>query len=563
MQEIELVEHKLIFKRKIWSDDDLFLARCLWFSIEDGVITADLAVTLQTAVKAFLEQAFPAFMTQPTHAESKKALSKDVAKVYKALRIKYETEVAPRIPYWNILRKHQKNVLISIYNRRFNLLGMQMRTGKTVTSASHSIAVSARRTVILCFSIGKWNWVKDMTSTRWNKDKTSFDQFDFTVLDAAKSKCYYAFNERFVICNYESARKYLKYLISNGQRVTDHIIIDECQKTKNVHSNTFKVVQELIDACPNARVTLMSGTYVMNRLDDVFAYKKLVKNPLGEKKADFDNRFLLKSGSRQKVVGAKDTDLLSACMSNLAIRVLFADCSDMPKQMHYQLNFPIGEWREKYDEAVHKAIHDMGKRVSSSWIHSVNNVMAQSKVSGTIEHAMNAVDEGNKVVIFTSYDEPLNMIEKILIEAQMKYVRVDGNVTDAKDKMDLATKFQEDLECMIFIGNLAACGHTIPLHNASIMYMLNQPLTPKAIEQATARMENLDKKEGITIYYPTAIGEGSEITVDMKLTELNAGKLLDIDAVVDGGKDINNLGNLSEMLFESMISQYGNNVTTE
>lgn len=558
MTDITLEGSLLKFHKTVWHDDDIFLAKCLWFThnIEKSLIICDLTVTLKTAVAAFMNQAYPAFMCQDIYKEDRDRVNKDIGKVYKALRKQYESEVAPRIPYWNKLFKHQKNVLTSIYHRRVNLLGMQMRTGKSISASSHSKAIGAKRTVILCFTIGKWNWVKDLTGSRWNaKDNEAFDQFDFTVLDAVQRKCSYAFNERFVICNYESAANYMKYLITNGQRVTDHIIIDECQRVKSVNSGLHKAVAELISSCPNARITLMSGTYLMNRVDDAFSYLRLTGNPLGEKKSDFDRRFLVKSGSRNK--GAQDTGFLAACMSNFAIRVLFADCVDVPKKQHFQLHFPIGEWREKYDEAVHKAIHDQGKRVSNSWIHSVNNVMAQSKVPGTMEHALQAIEEGNKVVIFTSYNEPLNMLSALLGEAKVNYVRIDGNVLDAKDKMDLATKFQEDPECMCCIANIAAAGHTVPLHASSIMYVLNQTLTPKAIEQAVARLENLEKKEPITIYYPTAIGEGDEITVDMKLTELNAGKLFDIDAVVDGGKDINNLGNISEMVFESMRQQYG------
>jgi SNF2 family DNA or RNA helicase len=184
--------------------------------------------------------------------------------------------------------------------------------------------------------------------------------------------------------------------------------------------------------------------------------------------------------------------------------------------------------------------------------------MAQSKVSGTIEQALQLVDEGSKVVIFTSYNEPLNMMSRALTEREIGFVRVDGNVVDAKEKMVLATRFQQDPECMVFIANIKAAGHTIPLHVSSVIFILNQTLTPKEIEQAIARLEHIDKKDPITIYYPTCLGESNEETVDMRLTSLNAGKLLDIDAVVDGGKDINNLENISEMLFESMKKEYEN-----
>lgn len=560
-QDITLYNNTLIFYRKIWHPDDIFLAQCLWFAedIEASTFTADLTVTLPTAVKAFLEQAFPAFMCQPLHAEAKEQLSKDIAKIYKQIRADYIKNVVPLIPYWGLLRKHQKTADIQMFHRRVNLLGAQMRTGKSIMALTHSLATKRKRTVILCYNIGKQNWVNDMTRKFWNKEKEVFDPFDFTVLDASKRKIAYAWRERYVIVNYESAAKYMKYLIEGGGTKTDHIIFDEVQRVKNSNSGLGKMAQELMDALPEARVTMMSGTYIMNRPDDVFSYLRLAKHPLGKSKADFDRRYLVQQtdGRHTKTVGAKDANKLAAHMSNFAIRILFSDCSDMPPKQHVQLFYGIGEWRELYNEAVRKAIEDHGKNVSNSWIHSVNNVMAQAKVPGTMEHILQIVDEGNKVVLFTSYEEPLSMLEKALKEEKVKYVRVDGKVLDASEKMRRATQFQEDDDTMVFIGNLTAAGHTIPLHKANIIIMLNQPLTPKAMEQGVARVEHMDKKDTVTVYYPTCVGEKGEITVDEKLVELNAGKLLDIDAVVDGGKDINNIENMSEVLFESLLQQYG------
>ena len=76
MQDITLSGNKLIFYRKVWHPDDIFLAQCLWFeeNIEESTFTADLTVTLPTAVKAFLEHAYPAFFHQPVHAAAKEQL---------------------------------------------------------------------------------------------------------------------------------------------------------------------------------------------------------------------------------------------------------------------------------------------------------------------------------------------------------------------------------------------------------------------------------------------------------------------------------------------------------
>ncbi len=561
MQDIQLVDNKLIFHRKIWHADDIFLAQCLWFheDVEASTFTADLTVTLPTAVKAFLEHAFPAFFHQPVHAAAKEQLSKDVAKVYKQLRKKYEAEVAPRIPYWDKTYKHQKQALIWMRNRRATLLSFQMRLGKTVTSASFSFACQSRRTVVVAFDIGKWGWVKDCVDKKWNVPDKVLNEFNFTILDSAKRKIAYAWSEKFVIINYEAMPKYLDYLKESQGVVTDLIIFDECQKLTNTATRNWKLAKELVDSCPDARILPMSGTPIKNRVDDAFALFKLVGHPLGKSKAEFDRRFLVRStaGRFTKTIGGQNLDFLSACMSNFMIRKTLAEVSDLPDKAHIKLFFPFGEWREKYLEAVQLALENRGVHVNASFIHSILNVTAQAKVPGMMEHLEQLVDAGEKVIIFTWYTEPLNMIEKALKELGIKGVRIDGSI-DGKEKAARANAFQDDPDIMVCYANGKSAGHSINLSAASVIYVLNQPLSPKDLEQCLFRADHVEKKEKITIYYPIAIGEDSdEITVDIKMDQLNQEKFADIDQTIDGGVATVAMDSAIEQLFTSMKDTYG------
>src|SRR5207249_2276476 len=127
-------------------------------------------------------------------------------------------------------------------------------------------------------------------------------------------------------------------------------------------------------------------------------------------------------------------------------RKTLAEVSDLPAKQHVKLFFPFGEWREKYMEAVRLALENRGVHVNASFIHSVLNVTAQAKVAGTMEHVEQLVDNGDKVIIFTWYNEPLNMMEKALNELGIKHVRIDGSI-DGREKASRAVKFQEDKEC--------------------------------------------------------------------------------------------------------------------
>ena len=931
MYDIDIVGDKLLMKKGIWDESELFLASCLWwdYNPSTGMITADLNSTLKKSVKEFLNMAYPTFMNNITYQSERNALSKDLKTVYSGIESKVSAIASTKVPYWNKMYQHQREATIAMYARRVTFLAFQQRVGKSLTMMSHSLATSRRRTVIVCMDVGKWNYMKDMTSKIWNDPVEAFSPYDFTILDSQKRKCVQAFHEKYVIVNYEAMPKYMDYIVDGTGTLTDHIVFDECfaydtlittdkgvlpigyivdnkvnckalsvnyetgglefkeisaymsnplnkeivlvktsdgctfactndhkifvhgkgyvkakdlqegtdmlysmrscghkdckgqknhevlqsemfakmddrehglpvktfgfkegsvstssgnselpvvqcgvceekvfeekillnsmfcemedvsagsfrlyedegvereyvasikkyvcgessskreykgtddikqsnersdsdrenssviqgedisierrewisnkttitsavvngttyrvrhrdssseasisksseslqgrlsdtgkedsdrsrrnlsqdeamevsgqekdrgpsvvrvvsvevleqgsgreskwlcgknkvyditvddnhnyfangilvsncQAIKNTTSARHRLADKLIDACPDARITLMSGTPVMNRLDDMFAYFKLSRHPLGANRKKFDDMFIRRSSGRySKVIGSKDSAKLFSMSSNFMIRKRLDECSDIPAKSHVKMYYPIGDWKEQYMTAVHEAIMNKGSKVRESSIHSINNIMAQAKIPGTFDFIKQLVDQDEKVVVFTSYSEPLNKMEQLLVENKIKYVRIDGSI-DGKEKVSRAFAFNEDPEIMVAICNMKAAGHSINLSAASYINVINYPLSPMELDQAIFRTDTVDKKNKTTVYYSTCVGDDGENTVDMRLADLNESKVQDINNFVDKGKDVDDILNATDAIYSEILKQYGN-----
>jgi SNF2 family DNA or RNA helicase len=569
MNDIRLEGTILLCYQKVWPTEVLEVAKFLWMTIDPqtNVISINLPMTYKKGVIAFLRHAYPTFMRSPQHKADRAALQQDLQQAYNSIYLDFEQHQAPLIPYWDHvydevhdtytpLFQHQKEAIVAMYHRKNNFLAYEMRTGKTITSMSNALASRSRRTVIVCYDVGKFSFMKDLCSKRWNKHIQSFDPFEFTVLCSARRRTIHAFNEKYVIVNYEAVTKYLDALIHSGTKATDHIIFDEAQKVKSTSTATHRICRQLIEECPDARLTMMTGTPVMNRIDDLFAYFKMSKHPLGESRAHFEKLFIIRNNNQRssKVTGVRQADLLSDILGNFMLRKRLDECVDVPKKAHVKLYYPLGEYEQAYDDAVRAALITEGK-VNESNFSSLTSLMAQAKCPGTIEQIKLLVDQGEKVVVFTSYSKPLDILSEAMRSEKIGYVRVDGKI-DGAEKVARAEKFNTDPECKVFLGQMRAAGHSISLYAANHTIILNQPLTASDIKQCLFRDVTMTKQQASTVYYAICTRDDGEATIDEVVLDLNISKYEDANDVIDRGEAMTSIENAAEVVYRAMMEQY-------
>ena len=82
------------------------------------------------------------------------------------------------------------------------------------------------------------------------------------------------------------------------------------------------------------------------------------------------------------------------------------------------------------------------------------------ELGGLLDRLM--VDQDRKIVLFTEWTTMLNLIEPLLEDRHLNFVRLDGSVPQKK-RQELIHRFQHDPDCMLFLTtNAGATGAESP-----------------------------------------------------------------------------------------------------
>ena len=425
------------------------------------------------------------------------------------------------------------------FYRQFNFYALDMGLGKSLVSASLSRLHNCSRTVILSPAAVKWNWLRDLT-------KFGFNDLYFSIIDSRRSRSIKALLERFVIINYDILGNNIENIVRGGP--IDHFILDESHFLKNVSSIRFKATKKLIAMFPHARVTFLSGTPVKNRVDDVFAYMKLIGHPLGENYKRFIEEYTIKTTIRghNKVTGGKNLNELYVKMSNFMIRKLKEDCLDLPEKIYFNYKYSLDDYRDQYDKVI-KELSEM-KEISSLTgnLHSLNKITSTAKIPGIIELAEEIIEQGRKVVIFCGYTDP---IEKLCDHFKNRCVKITGSV-DSFTRDQNVQRFHNDEGCEVIVLNMIAGGVGINLANAQDVIFCNMPFTPSELYQATDRLHRIGQKSSVNVHYTFC-----EDSIDDYIYEIIQDKEKDINALIDRGKEVMMKDDFVEVLMSKLLKR--------
>jgi hypothetical protein len=157
---------------------------------------------------------------------------------------------------------------------------------------------------------------------------------------------------------------------------------------------------------------------------------------------------------------------------------------------------------------------------------------AWAKFETALEHAKTILDEGSKVVIFTSYTDVAKQLgERIEKDTGKKVQYILGEVK--KEDRQLAMKdFQSETGETQVIISTAAGGEAITLTAAQHMIIVDRPLTPGRVKQWEDRIHRLTTKGTVTVYWLQLPKDLCEI--DDKIDGIIQQKQIQIDAAQYG-----------------------------
>ncbi|MEI6753810.1 MAG: SNF2-related protein [Paludibacter sp.] len=107
------------------------------------------------------------------------------------------------------------------------------------------------------------------------------------------------------------------------------------------------------------------------------------------------------------------------------------------------------------------------------------------------------VQQGDKVLIFSSFVEHLKLYKNYLDEREIQYCYLDGSTKDRKEQVE---KFQNDDDSQVFLLSLKAGGVGLNLTRASYVFLLDPWWNPAAEAQAYDRAHRIGQKNKVFVY---------------------------------------------------------------
>lgn len=367
------------------------------------------------------------------------------------------------------------------------------------------------------------------------------------VLGSARERAeQYAGDTFFTICNYEQV---LRDILSIEKVSWDLIVLDEGQRIKNWEAKTSRVIKGL--KSPFALV--LSGTPLENRLDDLFSVVEFIDDRRLGPAFRFFNRHRVVD-EKGKLLGYKNLDQLREALKPLLLRrTRQGVVQELPPRITEVIRItPTGEQYE-IDQGNRRIIKSiLGKRyltemdllrlqkallicrmaADSTFLVDKQPPGHSSKLEelGSLLDKLKA-EEGRKIVLFSEWTTMLDLIEPLLVERKMKYVRLDGSVPQKK-RQELIHRFQNDPECMLFITtNAGSTG--LNLQAANTVINVDLPWNPAVLEQRISRAHRMGQNRTVQVFLLVSTG----MLEENMLSTLSAKHQLSL-AVLDPDADV-------------------------
>ena len=315
-------------------------------------------------------------------------------------------------------------------------------------------------------------------------------------------------------------------------------------------------------------VWLLTGTPIANRPMDFYNLLRLIKSPLVKNWKFFAQRYCdakqfyktLKNGKKQKIWitdGNSNLEELNVKIRNIILRRLKDKVLDMPEKTISTIYHKLTKkQRVEYDNLWEEYLLERKAKKKKGSVDKdlvelilLRQFMANETIPQTIEMVENAVEQGQKVIVFTNFQEE----QDLLVEHFGKIAVVhNGKMTD-KQKQASVDKFQEKEKVKVFIGNIISAGVGITLTAATTVIFNSLDWVPGNIKQAIDRAYRIGQLNNVSVYFNIYQG-----TVDERVWNSLFNKTGVIDTILGGdeGNIFNEVDDEYLELMDEIIHDY-------
>ena len=394
---------------------------------------------------------------------------------------------------------HQKEAIEKLAGSKRFILADDMGLGKTTSTIIAALESGAKKVLIICPASLKINWAREIENYT---DKSIY-------ICEGKN---FSSDHDFVIVNYDIIKNFHDIKDKETSQIInskfDLVIIDEAHYIKNSQAQRTKLINHFVKNIN--RLWLLTGTPITSRPIDYYNLLSLVESPVAQNWMAYVIRFCegyqFRAGQRKvwNVNGASNLDELRERTSKQILRRLKTDVLDLPEKIinPVYLRLKSREYEnlmgEYFDWFRNNKEESSSLTVQFSKLMKVRQVIAEEKISQTIELAENILEQGKKVIIFSNFTEPLKRIYEHFGKSA---VYLDGSTTKPA-RQKAVDDFQDNEKVKVFCGNIKAAGVGITLTSAEVVIFNDLSFVPSDHSQAEDRAYRYGQKNSVLVYYP-------------------------------------------------------------
>jgi len=430
---------------------------------------------------------------------------------------------------------HQIEGVAFLLGRRRAILADDMGLGKTrqaIVSLRH--AAPGGPYLVVCPASVKRNWAREIQQAIPGASVRVVEGSAAPVADS-----------EWTIVNYDILSKHVGAL---GRVPWAGLVFDEAHYLKNHTSARSKLARQLAahaetNATREPAVYLLTGTPLTNRPRDLFVLLQLVGHSLGRSFLSFAKRYCAaeKTEYGWKTDGASNLEELTVQLHGVMLRRSKDQVLTLPPKLRTWLpvDVPAGTGATEIRGVVDLLLGRSGPRAEAGSVQDdgrartqllalltkARQKLAVAKVGATADFVSGAIDQGEKVIVFSCFDEPLQTLAKDLGETA---VLLTGR-TPTNKRQALVDRFQEDDTVRVFLANIIAGGIGLNLTAASQVVFNDLDWVPANHWQAEDRAYRIGQTRTVNVTY--LVGSG---TVDDFVQAVLDTKGALVSAVVEG-----------------------------
>ena len=354
--------------------------------------------------------------------------------------------------------------------------------------------------------------------------------------------------EFFVLLNVESIRDpKVVEAIKTSENKFGLIAFDEAHKIGAPDTTQYNNLMKL-DADFKIAAT---GTLIVNSPLSAFPSLKFTDNE-NATLTNFKSQYCAFGGfGNKQIIGSKNLEVLREEITNCSIRRTLYDVrKDIPPLTIDVEYLEMEEDQQKFYEAIKEGVKEEADKIElkAGNLLALTTRLRQAtacpsvlttqdiesiKVTRAFEYIEELVPQGEKVVVFSMFKEPLHNLA-----ARLEGFRFSLNTGDTSDAVAFSnmTRFQEDPTEQIFLGTFGKCGTGFTLNSSMYLICIDTPYTFSLFEQGYQRIYRVNNERPAFVKVLVCGETIDERVQQIVETKKELGEYL-VDGVGDGTVD--------------------------